>query len=94
MEARYDKSLENKKEKLANARGILGAVETAMKPADENQDNIIKKFEIQYQATNFQYDDSAVKLLLLELLLQQMKYRLRKNDVAANNEAQGGQSHE
>lgn len=94
VEARYDKSLENKKEKLANARGILGAVETAMKPADENQDNIIKKFETQYQATNFQYDDSAVKLLLLELLLQQMKYRLRKNDVAANNEAQGGQSHE
>lgn len=94
VEARYDKSLENKKEKLANARGILGAVETAMKPADENQDNIIKKFETQYQATNFQYDDGAVKLLLLELLLQQMKYRLRKNDVAANNEAQGGQSHE
>lgn len=94
VEARYDKSLENKKEKLANARGILGAVEMAMKPADENQDNIIKKFETQYQATNFQYDDSAVKLLLLELLLQQMKYRLRKNDVAANNEAQGGQSHE
>ena len=94
VEARYDKSLENKKEKLANARGILGAVETAMKPADENQENIIKKFETQYQATNFQYDDGAVKLLLLELLLQQMKYRLRKNDVAANNEAQGGQSHE
>lgn len=94
VEARYDKSLENKKEKLANARGILGAVETAMKPAEENQDNIIKKFETQYQATNFQYDDGAVKLLLLELLLQQMKYRLRKNDVAANNEAQGGQSHE
>lgn len=94
VEARYDKSLENKKEKLANARGILGAVETAMKPADENQDNIIKKFESQYQATNFQYDDGAIKLLLLELLLQQMKYRLRKNDVAANNEAQGGQSHE
>ena len=94
VEARYDKSLENKKEKLANARGILRAVETAMKPADENQDNIIKKFETQYQATNFQYDDGAVKLLLLELLLQQMKYRLRKNDVAANNEAQGGQSHE
>lgn len=94
VEARYDKSLENKKEKLANARGILGAVETAMKPDDENQDNIIKKFETQYQATNFQYDDGAVKLLLLELLLQQMKYRLRKNDVAANNEAQGGQSHE
>lgn len=94
VEARYDKSLENKKEKLANARGILGAVETAMKSADENQDNIIKKFETQYQATNFQYDDGAVKLLLLELLLQQMKYRLRKNDVAANNEAQGGQSHE
>lgn len=94
VEARYDKSLENKKEKLANARGILGAIETAMKPADKNQDNIIKKFETQYQATNFQYDDGAVKLLLLELLLQQMKYRLRKNDVAANNEAQGGQSHE
>lgn len=94
VEARYDKSLENKKEKLASARGILGAVETAMKPADENRDNIIKKFETQYQATNFQYDDGAVKLLLLELLLQQMKYRLRKNDVAANNEAQGGQSHE
>lgn len=94
VEARYDKSLENKKEKLANARGILGAVETAMKPADENQENIIKKFETQYQATNFQYNDGAVKLLLLELLLQQMKYRLRKNDVAANNEAQGGQSHE
>ena len=94
VEARYDKSLENKKEKLANARGILGAVETAMKPADENRDNIIKKFETQYQATNFQYDDGAVKLLLLELLLQQMKYRLRKNDVAANNEVQGGQSHE
>lgn len=94
VEARYDKSLENKKEKLANARGILGAVETAMKPADENQENIIKKFETQYQATNFQYDDGAVKLLLLELLLQQMKYRLRKNDVVANNEAQGGQSHE
>ena len=94
VKARYDKSLENKKEKLANARGILGAVETAMKPADENQDNIIKKFETQYQATNFQYDDGAVKLLLLELLLQQMKYRLRKNDVAAHNEAQGGQSHE
>lgn len=94
VEARYDKSLENKKEKLANARGILGAVETAMKPADENQDNIIKKFETQYQATNFQYDDGSVKLLPLELLLQQMKYRLRKNDVAANNEAQGGQSHE
>lgn len=94
VEARYDKSLENKKEKLANARGILGAVETAMQPADENQDNIIKKFETQYQATNFQYDDGAVKLLLLELLLQQMKYRLRKSDVAANNEAQGGQSHE
>lgn len=94
VEARYDKSLENKKEKLANARGILGAVETAMKPADENQDNIIKKFETQYQATNFQYDDGSVKLLPLELLLQQMKYRLRKNDVAANNEAQGGQSPE
>lgn len=94
VEARYDKSLENKKEKLTNARGILGAVETAMQPADENQDNIIKKFETQYQATNFQYDDGAVKLLLLELLLQQMKYRLRKSDVAANNEAQGGQSHE
>ena len=94
VKARYDKSLESKKEKLANARGILGAVETAMQPADENQENIIKKFETQYQATNFQYDDGAVKLLLLELLLQQMKYRLRKNDVAANNEAQGGQSHE